>query len=100
MRKDRPCTKGGGVCALVKKCFRIVPVTLATQYDDCEITCFDLLTRCERIRFALNYVQTLVKCLSAYTSDKFISIVCGDFNLPKIDWYTYTGHLCKYTSQF
>ena len=24
MRKDRPCTKGGGVCALVKKCFRTV----------------------------------------------------------------------------
>ena len=36
-------------------------------------------------------MQTLVKCLSAYTSDKFISIVCGDFNLPKIDLYTYTG---------
>jgi len=37
LRKDHIMSKGGGVCALVKKCFRVVPVNFQSDYDDFKI---------------------------------------------------------------
>jgi len=76
-------SKGGGVCAFIKKCFRIIPVYINADYDDLEMYCFDLIVSSTRLRFfvlyrapsydgeALSYVCKLVECLSRFHSSKY-----------------------------
>jgi len=75
IRNDRAHTKGGGVCAFIRNCFRVLPIIIADEYDDIEIICFDLVMRHDRVRFfvlyrppnydqyAVGYSRKLVKCL-------------------------------------
>jgi len=85
LRKDRTMSKGGGVCAFIKKSFRIIPVDIHADYDDLEMYCCDLIVGSTRLRFfvlyrapsydgeALSYMCKLVECLSylPYTRIKY-----------------------------
>jgi len=103
LRKDRTMSKGGGVCALINKCFRIIPVDIHADYDDLEMYCFDLIVSSTRLRFfvlyrapsydgeTLSYVCKLVKCLSRFHSSKYPNILLGDINFPKLNLINYCG---------
>ena len=50
LRKDRNqsvLSDGGGVCVLIKKCLRVIPVSIGEEFADVEVICFDLVT-CDR----------------------------------------------------
>jgi len=40
---------------------------------------------------AVSYMNELLDCLSVYGSVNRTVVIVGDFNLPKIDWDSYTG---------
>ncbi|XP_003738763.1 uncharacterized protein LOC100904743, partial [Galendromus occidentalis] len=94
-RLDRP-TRGGGVCALLKKCFSAVHVDLNLPGEH---IVFDIVTTYSRIRFLCYYLSqtgdsalrrqkiTEVCAVIDAASDVDSSlIVVGDFNLPHISW--------------
>ena len=62
LRKDRAVSKGGGVCALIRNHLRVVPVSIADEFCDLELLCFDLITANCRYRF-LWYIGHLVLTL-------------------------------------
>jgi len=100
IRNDRNDARGGGVCALIRKCssYRVLSVNIEMEFSHAEIACFDLIASDRRIRFIVayrppsfdaastNYMCMLVKCLTKYSSNKYSNVLVGDFNLPKMLW--------------
>jgi len=43
IRKDGNNSRGGGVCAFVKNCYSVVPLTIPSKYDALEAIGFDLV---------------------------------------------------------
>jgi len=58
LRKDRTVSKGGGVCALIRSHLRVVPVSIADEFCDLELLCFDLITVNCRYRFCCGMSAT------------------------------------------
>ena len=92
-----------GFAFLLKKCFNPIPVIFDSKYDELEIIGFDLFTGMYNVRYfavyrrptfdsvAVSYMTDLLDCLSVYGSVNRTVVIVGDFNLPKIDWDSYTG---------
>ena len=45
---------------------------------------------------AVSYITDLLDCLSVYGNVNRTVVIVGDFNLPKIDWDSYTGLVILY----
>jgi len=97
IRNDRrSVNQGGGVAALVSRKFNIVVVDLDNEFDDLEIICLDAVCHRNRIRVfvvyrppyynrtAQLYVDKIIQCLTKNISDRYLFIIVGDFNCPKI----------------
>ena len=50
IRKDRSCGRGGGVCALIKRQYSVIPITFAAKYEHLEIIGFDIVNSCPKLR--------------------------------------------------
>jgi len=100
VRKDRKAdVKGGGVCALVNKCWTVIPVDIDDEFADLEIVGFDLVAAKTRIRYfvlyrppkvdslAAVYMGHIINCLVRHESSH-TNVILGDLNLPKINWPT------------
>ena len=98
VRKDRKAdVKGGGVCALVKKCWSVIPIDFDDEFADLEIVGFDLIAAKTRIRYFVVYrppkvdslsaihLGRIINCLARYESSH-TNVIVGDLNLPKINW--------------
>lgn len=102
-RKDRCGRHGGGVCIFVRnssvKSFR---VGLQPIYDNLELIAIDVLcctgkfrlvvgyrppTSSERDTADLAYTKILCDCLDSLYPPNTAFLICGDFNLPKINWF-------------
>ena len=71
-------SRGGGVCVLVKKSLRVIPVAISTDFSDVEVVSFDLITGDTRLRFLpeRDYV-TFGSLLSQFRlSSVCLSVVC------------------------
>ena len=102
-RKDGVLSHGGGVCVLINKNLRVIPVSISDEFVDLEVICFDLIACDTRLRFfvlyrppnynseASVYMTKLVECLTRYEGKKYPTVVVGDLNLPKVNWSNYTG---------
>ena len=101
IRKDRIGARGGGVCALIRKDFTVVPIVFATKYSHLEIIGFDIVNVTPKLRLfviyrsphyndqATTYATDLVYCLSDNVNEHYSQIIMGDFNLPRINWINY-----------
>ena len=97
VRKDRS-SHGGGVCALVKKCWNVKSVNLDNLYLSLEIICIDIVNVIPKLRFfsiyrppyydhdAECYTNSVINCLGQYIASERTNIILGDLNLPKINW--------------
>ena len=100
-RQDRPtCRTGGGVCALVSKRIKTVPVEVNTCS---ELVAFDAIMCGQKTRFivayrspdydqlAINYFGNLIVCLRKLMSVNYPVFIVGDFNCPNVNWDTLTS---------
>ena len=99
IRKDRSCGRGGGVCALIKRQYSVIPITFAAKYEHLEIIGFDIVNSCPKLRVFVIYRpphyssqeathnEMLIRCLYEHRNIRYYHVM-GDFNLPKIDWNT------------
>ena len=105
-RADRPISddheRGGGVCILTNNnTVRAIAVSLPLQYKHCEMCVIDVLFGARdslrlfglyrppgynRNAEALNYAVDLYRCIDFLYVQQQTNIICGDFNLPDIDW--------------
>jgi len=101
-RKDR-CSRGGGVCVLVKKHSRLTTkqVSVPPEHHDLEIIVVDLSDSDSILPFRLVVVYRPPSYDSADTALLFSALdslatgcvrlcVLGDFNLPDFDWDMFT----------
>ena len=98
-RQDRK-TRGGGVCLLIDKMFRCIPVSVELDLLGVELLCVDIVTHDGLTRLAVCYRSTslarasleanfrLIHCLNKLLTVKHSCILLGDFNLPGIDWFS------------
>jgi len=97
-RHDRPFRVGGGVLALVSRCFQSYQIAIPDQFCRTEVECFEIISDLGSFRFIVvyrppdfnacgrDYMKQLSGCLRFLCdTDKIITIV-GDTNLPHIDW--------------
>ena len=95
LRNDRP-TRCGGVCAFIKDCIDFVPINVPSQYVQCEVLCVDIHMGCSfKHRFITVYrtpgldlcaTDHLINCLNLLSDVVYGITICGDFNLPNINW--------------
>lgn len=102
-RKDRVGVRGGGVCMLVRKKFKVIPISFNDLYSNVEIVgvtflefqpkldVFVVYRPPKRDDDARQYVQLLVECLLSCEVIHHTRLIVGDFNLPNIDWTTLSG---------
>ena len=100
IRKDRSGGRGGGVCALIKRQYSVIPITIAAKYEQLEIIGFDIVNSYPKLRVFViyrpphyssqeaSYNEMLIRCLYEHRSIHHSHVIVGDFNLPKIDWNT------------
>lgn len=94
-RKDRE-TIGGGVCILVKATIDCREVKV---FETCELICVDVFVSEVTLRFACVYlsnsggsiarkarVRAFCNVLDSICDIDHPVFICGDFNLPLIDW--------------
>ena len=102
LRCDRKVGRGGGVCAFIRRSFRIMPNNFVGFIDGFEILSFDLLdfyvpyrvfvvyrppTSClHSANAAAEMMSQLIKCLDDNISHAGVTVICGDFNCPDIEW--------------
>ena len=102
IRCDRNDAKGGGVLLLYKSYLQVKTVQLPNNFSvqmpfKFEFICVDLFIKHTTYRFCCIYlppkasakvdeVRTLCKVVSFFSSVSYPFFLCGDFNLPKIDW--------------
>jgi hypothetical protein len=100
-RTDRTVANGGGVCILANnRTTKVSPIPVPSRYSHLELCVVDLLSRCSRLRLfvfyrppscdsdhiAVDYMRELCACISELYPDNSTVILCGDLNLPNIDW--------------
>ena len=100
-RKDRT-SHGGGVCLIVSNdCFKAVQVSIPDRYSHLEIVVIDICNcaanKCRVFLCyrppsndynidALRYSMELCECIELLQPLNATVLVCGDFNLPKVNW--------------
>ena len=99
-RKDRDDSYGG-VCVLTNDdLFKAVPVILPTKYANLELVVVDIVnlqSKCrvfvcyrppsnDSDRSAVQYSIEMCECIESLYPNNSTVIVCGDFNLPNINW--------------
>ena len=99
-RKDRVGSRGGGVCMLVRKKFKVMPILFHSLYSSVEIvglTFLDCKPKLDvfvvyrppkRDDDAQHYMQLLINCLLSCICSSNTRVIVGDFNLPHVDWNT------------
>ena len=105
VRKDRQNCRGGGVCAIVRKCLSIISLCILDMYQELEVVGFDLINITSSVRVFAVYqpphydqvdvdlVNTLVSFLVRYaTGANKQHVIVGDLNLPRINWNASTCH--------
>ena len=55
VRKDRQNCRGGGVCAIVRKCLSIIPLCILDMYQELEVVGFDLINVTPSVRVFVIY---------------------------------------------
>ena len=102
IRCDRKTGRGGGVCVFVHRSLQPIQIHTTDNYTELELVCFDLLCSNKKLRFfcayrppcndnsAQLYLDSLLTCITAYTTGNHTHIIVGDFNFPYIDWTTYS----------
>ena len=55
VRKDRSSGRGGGVCALVRKCYDIVPINADEKFSELDVLGFEFLHYQPTVRIILIY---------------------------------------------
>ena len=100
-RCDRVGKIGGGVCILTyNDKIAASRVKIADKYSDCEIVAVDIINSDVRFRvincyrppssdtdsFAVANFQLLIDSLSVLCDIDGTVLLCGDFNLPSINW--------------
>lgn len=104
IRKDRVASRGGGVCAFVKRIYSVLPITFHDKYSDLELLGIDFVDVKPILRLfvvyrppyydysAVSYAKLLTDCFAKHsTSRKYVHLIVGDFNLPHINWEALTG---------
>ncbi len=94
LRCDR-ATRGGGVCAFIDKNVPYIAVALPREYADVELLCFDVVRADWKHRFMVAYrppqldllfTNNLINCLDRLCAIDYGFTICGDFNMPRINW--------------
>lgn len=95
IRCDRQCKRCGGVALLVRKPLCPALVFRETVLNAHELLCCDLHSNNSLLRFIVVYkvpngtsalsVQ-MSKAISDLVSSNRTCILCGDFNMPNINW--------------
>jgi len=94
LRKDRP-TDGGGVCAIIKSGIDFLAIEIPKEFENLELLAFDVLGVHTKYRFIVVYrapdsnaaeMLQLIKAINFLCSSDASVVLCGDFNLPGIDW--------------
>jgi len=100
LRKDR-LSAGGGVCAIVRSGIDFVLVDISPEFNDLELLVFDVLGVHIKYRFVLCYrppssgiddLCLLTKAIDCLCISDASVILCGDFNLPQINWSSPDTH--------
>jgi len=119
-RKDRVGAVGGGVCILLNNNTVLgAEINVPAKYSHLELVAVDICTSLTKVKLfvcyrapssdsdlqAVNYTRDLCDCLGQLSKADFTTLVCGDFNLPKINWKddssslfndTCSGIFCNY----
>ena len=94
VRCDRP-TRGGGLCAFINNNLHYVPVALPCNFAHLEIICVDVMRACYKHRFIAVYrpphydlhcTGELMDCLNSLCDVAYGVTICGNFNLPNVNW--------------
>jgi len=94
LRNDRS-SLGGGVCVFIKSGIDFVSVDVPSAFNDLELLVFDILGVHIKYRFILSYcapgslvnnITLLTKAIDHFCLSDSSVVLCGDFNLPHINW--------------
>jgi len=111
-RKDRTAGIGGGVCALISSRLNSKPVFLKEKFNHLEIIAFDVQFESIKYRIitgyrapsydnlAESYAADFICCLQEIVHPDYVTIIAGDFNLPHLDWESYSCPCSSIYSQF
>jgi Reverse transcriptase (RNA-dependent DNA polymerase)/Endonuclease-reverse transcriptase len=94
LRKDRS-SLGGGVCAFIRSGIECVSIDVPSAFNNLELLVFDILGVHIKYRFILSYcapsshvnnISLLTKAIDHFCVSDASVVLCGDFNLPHINW--------------
>jgi hypothetical protein len=109
-RSDRITeSRGGGVCILINNVkVSAIPVCIPRKYSHVEVVAIDLLHCSTKVRLfvcyrapasdndlaAKSYIVDLCSCIETLMPHDSTVVICGDFNLPSIDWNAIDPGFC------
>lgn len=91
-RRDRPDRNGGGILMLIRSCYSVNQIEIT---DNIELICVDLHLNEQKFRiiciyrppnYNLENSKILGNKIISLSLINFPTILCGDFNLPDINW--------------
>jgi len=92
LRNDRS-SLGGGVCAIIRSSIDFLPVDILPEISNLELLAFDVLGVHCKYRFIVSYRtpkfcdnENLLKAINQLCVSDATVVLCGDFNLPLINW--------------
>ena len=101
---------GGGVCILTcNDSLKVIPVHLPSDFSHLELCIIDIFLNDVKLRLfvcyrppsgnsdpqAVQYVKDVCNCIVRLFPANSPVIICGDFNLPNIDWSADNCKLCS-----
>ena len=108
LRKDRQTT-GGSVCAIIRSGTDFVIVDVPPKFETLELLVFDVLCVHIKYRFILCYrapsvdtneLSLLTEAVDLFCITDASVVLCGDFNLPQINWTNVDCASDSFSSQF
>ncbi|EFO92064.1 hypothetical protein CRE_13098 [Caenorhabditis remanei] len=92
MRRDRD-KHGGGVALLIRNNLNFVPISIPDQFKRVELVGVDLIIRNTSARIIVCYhpchnddMSLLIEALKYLLSSHTNVFLCGDFNMPHVNW--------------
>jgi len=107
-RRDRVDATGGGVCILLNNNTVIgTEINIPAIYSHLELVAVDICTSLTKVKLfvcyrapssecdppAMSYIKDMCSCLKQLSKAGCTTLICGDFNFPKIDWQNDTNKL-------